>query len=256
MVFKLNTALVAGLSLALCSSAGAEPLLWQDDFGAEIVELTGLDDAFTEHELGVAFPYAGGSYTGGFIGTNGALALGGIGRSFTWPGGNEFINTPDPMVAPFWSDLSLEANGRVYQNNLVDRTVFTWENVGSFLRPTASFTFQVQLLDSGTIIFGYDGMDPIAGNLDLNAYVGVTEGNQSSFPPEVDYSAGVAAAGATVYERFDYNPPEVFDLDQSNIIFTPAGSAFAITTITAIPEPAGVGLSLLGISTLLTRRRR
>ena len=241
---------------AATASVYAEPVLWESDFGTEITDLTGQDDGFTSYDLDFTFTFAGEAYTDGWISSNGAIALGGLGLTYTYPGGSTFISTSDPMVAPFWSDLSLEPKGRVYQNNLAGRAVFTWEDAASFINSEASFTFQLQLLADGTIIFGYNGIDPVEGNLDTELMVGLSGGVLNDFPPEVNYTDGVVGpTESTVYERFTASPAEVFDLDQMNIVFTPVGDQYAVATITAIPEPTAIGLSLLGIGCLITRRR-
>ena len=82
-----------------CSEAGPTAL-WEDALGDAVTDLHGEDDHAVEVAVSFPFPYGGNSYTSLWIGTNGALALGGIGEADTYPSGSEFIATADPMVAP------------------------------------------------------------------------------------------------------------------------------------------------------------
>ena len=222
--------------LILVSSAMAAPPRWETDLGSELAGLTGTDDTAQEVALSFSVPYAGGSYQTLHVGTNGAIALGGLGEADDYPSGDEFQDTTSPMVAPFWSDMNLAEIGRVMFNDFADRAVITWDGIGSYAADTTPFTFQAQLLSSGEIVFGYDGMPAQAGSLvDTDIHVGLTEGNLPTSPSEIQYSSAPFSSGHTVLEIFEVGT--FFGLDQTNIVFTPQPGGYAVTRLGQGPPP-------------------
>ena len=218
-------------TVAGSSPAGAEPPIWESDFSAELATLTGADDQAEEVTLSFSFPYGSNRYSSIFAGTNGAVALGGEGEACDYPSGDELIETDAPMLAPFWSDMDLDVMGMVFFNDFGDRAVFTWDEIGSFANETAPFTFQLQIHDDGTIIFGYNGISEINDvNIGTDVHVGLTEGNLVAFPREVDYTADAPFRTKipNVLELFNYDPAEVFDLDMENIVFTPQNDGYLV----------------------------
>ena len=60
--------------------ANAQPPLWQDNFGDEIVGLTGCDDCNEPINFPFPIPFNGGSFFNmAYVGTNGCIQLGGLG---------------------------------------------------------------------------------------------------------------------------------------------------------------------------------
>ena len=59
---------------------------------------------------------------------------------------------------------------------LGDRAVFTWNAVGSWVSPSAQFSFQVTLLPSGVIRFSYNGIPDTRLHLDTNLLIGTGPG--------------------------------------------------------------------------------
>lgn len=243
---------VAGVMGFTVAGVQAEPLFWESDFGDELSDLTEEDDAVEEVGLSFLFPYAGSSYSTLYVGTNGGVALGGLGEAGDYPSGDEFIETSDPMLAPFWSDMSLSSMGTVWFNDFGDRAVFTWDEIGTYQNEDAPFTFQLQILENGWIIFGYNGISEITSdNIDVDVHVGLTEGNLDEFPAEVDYSFDVPFfAEDSVLELFEYDV-ETFDLDHQNVVFVPQeGGGYLVD----VPEPST--LVILAFGGFLAVRRR
>jgi len=232
-------ALLAALALAGTdpSPVGAMPPPegWEADFGPELPALAGADDAVEAVVLSFPFPYAGQTYTDVYVGTNGAVALGGPGEADDYPSSDEFTATTAPMLAVFWTDMSLVAAGSVHFRDLGDRAIFTWQGIGSYANQTAAFTFQLQIFDDGRVLHLYNGIPPLtAANIDENTFVGLTEGNLLEMPPLVDYTAqDQIAVGNSVAEVFPIGA--IFDLDGGSLLFTPAAGGGFLAAAT-VPE--------------------
>jgi len=233
-------------------AALAQPAIWESDFGTDLSDVTGEDDSSEMVTLSFDFSYGGNVYNDIYMGSNGSVGLGGVGEVDDYPSGDEFLFTDSPVISPFWSDMSLSEEGTAYFNDFGDRAVFTWDSIGTYEDEYSSNTFQLQIFDDGKIIFGYNGIeDNTDSYFDVDIYIGLTEGNLDSFPAEVDYSEGAFATGASVLEIFGYDDDD-FDLDGTNIIFTPDGNGGYNVTV---PTPGAMTLLALGGLTA-TRRRR
>lgn len=157
----------------------------------------------------------------------------------------------DTPTSPYWGDLSPEdvtdpATEGVFFNQFnddadpdIDRWVFTWSAVPEFSN-TGPNTFQVQLFEDGCIVFGYAHMTPLPDEGHYHCkLVGLTPGGNVADPGEHDYSSALpfdTGVEATVYEHFTDPvgscscvefPPEggnIFDLEESNLVFCPNGA--------------------------------
>jgi hypothetical protein len=85
-----------------------------------------------------------------------------------------------PKVCPYWSDLNVIAPGSVKFNAMPGKAVITWENVVEYGTTSPTFTFQVQLLATGDILFAYDSRCVIGTHTFL---VGMSEGGAVPVPP-------------------------------------------------------------------------
>ena len=91
----------------------------------------------------------------------------------------------------------------VYTANFGDRAVITWNNVGSAANELAPFLFQAQLIDDGTIIFGYNGAEDwnaSRGSWDklielLTPAVKLAEANDIILSVEAGPTGGIPASG-------------------------------------------------------------
>ena len=122
----------------------------------------------------------------------------------------------------------------------------------------AFITFQLTLASDGTITFGYDGITgDLILDLDEGIVVGVSNGMGDAVPVSSDLSAPVNAdvAAKSTYEIWCYDEDMVvagncyaqdgsrpdnsaFDLDQTNVVFTPnATGGFDISSVATPPAP-------------------
>ena len=70
---------------------------------------------------------------------------------------------PDQFLAPYWSDLVMNENSRIYITQHENRTVITWENMLDAYADGggAAQTFQIVLYKDGTFLFQYDYCDGV-----------------------------------------------------------------------------------------------
>ena len=257
------------LSLKVPAKAGLAPI-WESNFGTELTDLTGEDDEQQEASLSFLFPYAGDTYSSVFAGTNGALQLGSLGDDDEidydlWEYLDEFIDDGAPIIAPFNTDLDLSTTGNIFFNDFGNRAVFTWDEVGTNENETALNSFQAQLFDDGTIIFGYGGIlndsgEDLLEDLDEGIVVGISlSDNRRDIAPN-DLMSDVPFTGeTTIYQLWCYDEVDsceyddtgetrpgalntAFNLDMTNIIFTPNGETnFDVTKlpseVESVPEP-------------------
>jgi len=257
---------IAGFLLTLgVSPASATPLIWEPVFGAAVVS---GDDSLANAAFGFTFNFLGTNYVNGEVSTNGFLSLGGSNGSGCCDADVAALLAGNDRIAPAWFDFV----GTVFLNTSVaGRAVFTWQG-NEFSNSTQS-TFQVQLFNTGQIIFGYDNLAPLedVGHRH-HGLTGVSGGGGSADPGEIDYSLALpfnSGSSGTVYEFFARGPngaeggnPDTWDLSQSNICYTPNGNGGWVVDncgqATAVPEPATLTLlggGLIGLVRSVRRRR-
>ncbi|MFQ5544247.1 MAG: hypothetical protein ACE5FY_07860 [Nitrospiria bacterium] len=238
--------------------------LWETDFGGVLLNLSGEDEETQSVSLSTSFPFLGPSYANIVIGTNGGLSLGSVssGVNFdTWSNFSGFLSDPSaPKIYPFNTDLDLTSKGGIHFNDLGNRFVITWNEVGSAQNPTATFTFQTQLFDSGEIVMAWNGIpddliaDPI-GDLDEGIIVGISRADDSD-PGPSNFVDAPFDGGTVIYEIWCYDggtitPPctstnglqlnSTFDLDDMALIYTPLtvqqqGFNVSLAALSAPPE--------------------
>jgi len=247
--------------LALCIVAAkstavfAQPPVWEAQTGSTLPgqALDNINNGIVNLTFGsMSFPFAGKTYTGGDIlniSSNGFISLGGnngdgcvnldcSGKS------QQLLDFSNPTIAPLWTDLNpngVAGGGDIFINTFnddndpaIDRIVITFATGFSDCANNAcSALVQVQLLEDGTIIFGYNGISQTNSQLS-NILVGLSPGNGATDPGSTNFSDKFNSAPLpfnspiTIYELFSAttlpaeSPP--FDLDNTNIIFTPNGT--------------------------------
>jgi hypothetical protein len=116
MSYQRLTETICAVTLTLfATSALAEPPIWESNFGPPIV-LADCDDDAQSVTLSFPFPFDGINYTTVFIGVNGGVQLGSLGRDGEidfdhWSNLEEFLDEDvqgvrAPSIAAFNSDLS------------------------------------------------------------------------------------------------------------------------------------------------------
>lgn len=265
------------------NSAIAAPSIWESNYGNVLTDLTDTDDGNTEVDLSFLFNFAGTDYSNVFVGTNGGLQLGSLGDDDeidydTWDDLDEFYADGAPTLFPFNTDLSLNATGTIHFNDFGDRAVFTWNEVGTFAEQEHLSTFQTQLLSNGTIIFGYNGIldgadEDLIDSLDEGIVVGISESDDNDPGPSNLSGGPFISTATTIYEAWCYDEEDscdngegatndAFDLDMTNVIFTPlAEGGFTVSSIVskspeAVPEPTSLlGLAAVSLLGFLGRRK-
>ncbi len=213
---------------------------WESDIGAAL----GLgDDETNISTFGTfSFPFAGTTHTGSdvlSISSNGFISLGG-------DNGSDYSSDPTELVeevariAPLWTDLAPETGDDVYLNTFanddadpaIDRVVVTWDTATFW--SDSPVRIQLQLLEDGTIIMGYDNYIFTVDD-DENVLIGISPGGFVTDPGSSDYTASApfdSGTEPTIYEFFEYIPPPPVDIaEDSNIIFQPNGSGGFNVTI-------------------------
>ena len=202
----------------------------------------GDDTYFAAHyPLGFAFPVAGsvnGTYTHFRVSCNGWIIL------------TDGVNTPaagapasygsiasalgatggPPRVLAFARDLNLTAanSAGLYYDNTTNpgvSTTITWKNAVDYSNILPTKDIRIELFATGQIQLSYSASCDVAGA--ASAYVGVSGGQVLVDPGQSDLSAAPVTASNAIYQIF---PTSTFDLKNSAITFTPAGSGWVVNT--------------------------
>nr|BFE86873.1 hypothetical protein GCM10020093_094740 [Planobispora longispora] len=129
--------------------------------GTEKHPLTG-DDAAQPVTLPFAFPFYGGTYTGGWISSNGFVSFA---ASSTVAGNGPLPSTgaPNTAVYPYWDDLVLDDQAGVHTavvGTAPDRVfVIEWRNARFYADAAQRISFSVLLGENGSVGYRYRGVD-------------------------------------------------------------------------------------------------
>lgn len=223
------------VSLLLAAAAVAQAPCWETNLGVNL----GLgDDADAAQQLGFTFPFNGVNYTDIVINSNGNIWLGNT------PGGTLVESyTPDvtrlltqtARLAPLWCDFNPTAagSGQVYANTFAAspgvpaRAVITWDNVYEYGR-TQPISFQVQLLDDGTITYHYGSNTAVMfGGFGAADHVIGTSAGSGATANAVNFAATpIVTPGVTAHQSIARGN---FPLVGKDLQFFPAGAGFAVT---------------------------
>lgn len=140
------------------------------------------DDLNITRNIGFNFSFYGQTFTQAFISTNGLTSFLGSNTAFT---NEDFSSTNgDIAAAPFWDDLRLDPNGRIFDltRGLVGNReyVVEWNNVPFFADNNVSVTFQAIFREDGTISYYYPelGTSPLESG--LSATIGIRDTDSSA----------------------------------------------------------------------------
>ncbi|MFO1054544.1 MAG: hypothetical protein U1F36_20165 [Planctomycetota bacterium] len=220
------------LSAAALLLGAASPLLaqtapcFETNFGTNL----GLSDDSVAYNLplGFNFPFAGSTTAAIDVASNGSIWV------FSNPAnfdrccdGDVFgLLNDNASINPLWMDLDPSSGGAVWFNTFPGRAVITWDQVPEY-GGSVGMTFQVQLLQNGTITFWWDANTDDAFH---GAIVGVSPGGGAADPGASDLSNAPILQGAsqTVYEAFDPFFSQPFDLTARSLEFTPIGTGWLV----------------------------
>jgi hypothetical protein len=250
--------LALGIAATQSTVVYAQPPVWESQTGATLPgqALDNVNDRTVNLTFGsMSFPFKDKTYTGNDIlniSSNGFISLGGD----NGPGccdGDPAALTGDafPRIAPFWTDLNpngIAGGGDIFINTFnddddpaIDRIVITFATgFADCAYNACSALVQVQLLEDGTIIFGYNGIVQNV-NQTSDILIGLSPGNGAADPGNTVFSTTVpfdSGTEPTIYQLFSGAPPAV-DLDDTNLVFTPNGmDGFNVSDTLPDPPPS------------------
>jgi hypothetical protein len=246
--------LILGIAIVHTAAVFAQPPVWEEQTGATLPgqALDNIDNGTVNLTFGsMSFPFAGRTYTGNDIlniSSNGFISLGGDNGAGCCDGDPTVLVQGDfARIAPFWTDLNprgVGGGGDIFiktfnddNDPAIDRIVITFATGFSDCANNAcSALVQVQLLEDGTIIFGYNGIvQTVSQTSDI--LIGLSPGNGAADPGNTVFSTDVpfdSAMEPTIYQLF--SPPQDFDLDNTNLVFTPNGMG-GFNVDDTLPDP-------------------
>ena len=246
--------LALGIATTQSSAVYAQPPVWESQTGATLPgqALDDVNDGIVNLTFGsMSFPFEGKTYTGADIlniSSNGFISLGGDNGNGCCDGDpTALVQGAFPRIAPLWTDLNpngVAGGGDIFINTFnddddpaIDRIVITFASGFSDCAYNAcSALVQVQLLEDGTIIFGYNGIVQNV-NQTSDILIGLSPGNGAADPGNTVFSTDVpfdSMLEPTIYQLF--SPPQDFDLDDTNLVFTPNGMG-GFNVDDTLPDP-------------------
>jgi len=253
--------LALGIAATLSTAVFAQPPVWEAQTGATLPgqALDNVNDGTVNLTFGsMSFPFAGKTYTGNDtlnISSNGFISLGGDNGdgcvNLDCSGkAQQLLDFSNPTIAPLWTDLNpngVAGGGDIFINTFnddkdaaIDRIVITFATgFSDCANNNCSALVQVQLLEDGTIIFGYNGINQTVSQtsdilIGLSPGNGATDPGSTVFSTDVPFDSGIES---TIYQLF--SPPLNFDLDDTNLVFTPNGmGGFNVSDTLPDPPPS------------------
>ncbi len=168
---------------------------YDTNIGSQVSWGTGTgDDSLSPQTLPFAFPLpSGGTTTAIDVCSNGYVWLvSGSTTSTTYtPSEADFTSSTNPArIAALWTDLnnSTSGGGTVAFTANANQATITWDQVPMF-STSATSTVQLRLFASGDFRVVYQSVNLATGGIVADeALIGLTIGNNSSTPPETDFS--------------------------------------------------------------------
>ncbi|MFQ5594331.1 MAG: S8 family serine peptidase [Anaerolineae bacterium] len=140
-------------------TAGGPAYAWDnraEQQGAPVADV-GDDTISVDIPIGFTFPFFDEEFTTFRVASNGFLSF----TTDNAPFRNVALpstEAPGNLIAPFWDDLTLSAQGTIYTwSNNVDTLVVSWVDVPRF-GGSSPYTFQIILQADGEIIFQYQAL--------------------------------------------------------------------------------------------------
>lgn len=255
-----------------CSSI----LLCEPDSLLTTVSFGNLDDGYLGPiDLGFTFDFGTQSYEQFFLNTNGSISFGIGNQSFLV---DSFLLSSDiPILSPFFSDVDISSNGsgsinwtfiNNFNNSGYPGMVITWDSVTNFDTDSTDLlnTFQLIIVPSesqalpneNNVMFIYDELNWVTGNLNATAIVGanyglglgwqfVEEGVFSVVGPEIDNLSNSCFSFSTkCIDTTMLLINNAYCVDENSFLLsgTPEGGMFKINGLTTTefnPSQLGVG---------------
>jgi hypothetical protein len=242
------------LLCVLIPAVSRASLIWDSDLGTSL-PISGFlsngspdpSDGLQPVNLqpGYSFPFDGTTYNSITVATSGFIWLAGTNGAQCCDLGDEtntldlFENGP-PRIAPGWADLLPNEGGSIDVNQITDgfgsRTDITYFQVATDSNDVSPVTFQLQLFNSGVIVFSYETFDSTSLGPNPAALIGLAA--LLGTPQSVDLTNLPISTSAN--QIYDYlTTVGGFNLDGQSIVFTPtANGGWAIGSDLPTPEPA------------------
>jgi uncharacterized protein (TIGR03437 family) len=171
------------------------------------------DNAYIMQDLGFDFPFYDRYYRYVYVTSNGNLTFRPSGASDEFFNANSIdpseslsdLQTKLPRIAPYWHDLDARAGatqgGGIYFRRGVENgrrhVLVTWYNIRDFPNDPSvdrgKHSFQVKLIEDGSIYFTYDSFTYDSPQLTSTALAGLSPGSSTTIPNLVDLYNGSAA---------------------------------------------------------------
>ena len=181
--------------IAADSLTGSATYTWTDisTTGTNLTAISSADDAATPVTLTqFVFPFYGQNLTTIYASSNGLLSFGSANIAYT----NTLIlsaNNSSPIIAGFWDDLDTNYSGDVYYQELSDRAIFQYEQVG-FHGGSGTVTFQIVLHSNGVIDLFYKELTGTA----LSSTLGIANTTGTGQGLQIAYNQAYVTGGLAV----------------------------------------------------------
>jgi hypothetical protein len=218
--------------------------------------LAGTDDGTANVNIGFTFRFYGQGYTSVCISTNGLIAFGGCNMDFA----NVDLSNAAPsgdarIVAPFWTDLSFDAQGTdaVYYQVLgaapQRQFVVQW-NSAFPLNASSGVTFEAVLYEgSNQIRFQY--LNVGSGGKGNQATVGIRDvgGQSNNHRVQWSYNAPVLANGeAILFEQVSVAPPTITGMPAAGCSLWPANNKLVQVAIVKATPAQGATIASFAVT--------
>lgn len=183
-MLPIGLGLVAGVVQGqnlYCADYEAIPSNFFDISATGALVLDVGDDVGALAPIGFNFDFCGVVISSINATSNGYLTTGTTLGDFT-PDCIPTTDEPNALIAPYWSDLSLDDHGDIFVETVGPPNdqvcIIQWDDLGAFGASVASYTFQAQLFEAdGDIEFHYDVMLEAGGLDTTQETVGVEGGD-------------------------------------------------------------------------------
>lgn len=170
--------------------------------GSGTLAINSGDDTYSGgHNIGFNFSFFGQTYTSFWVDSNGYLTFGSSGHSSYSNTSLPSSGAPNPMVAPFWDDLT---GGKVYYKTEGSapnrRLIVQWSGYKRY-GTTGNINFQAVLHENGDIVYRYGTMSG-TGATGTSATIGLNGPGGSAGHM---YSYNTGSVGSSRSMRFTYN---------------------------------------------------